>query len=705
MQRTKVSFFLLLCSVVTFAQMSPPTCPKKPKTLSMHGDNRVDNYYWLNDYWLKGADSSEVVKYLNEENSYFEQGMGHTKSLQDKIYKEILGKIKQTDESVPYFKNGYWYITKTEEGKEYASHTRKKGNMKAKEELLMDVNEMAKGYSYYGFGGYFISPNNQIMAYSVDTVSRRKYTVFFKNLKTGELLSEVIPNTTGGITWANDNKTVFYTMQNNVTLRSEKVMKHVLGTDVKEDKEVYFEKDETFGVGVGITKSEKYIFIVSYSTLSSETRYIDASKPNSEFKVFHPREKDLLYDVDHYKDKFYVTTNWKAKNFRLMETALDKTDKKFWKETVAHRKDVLLEGIQLFSNYLILSERSKGLTQLRVIDQKTKKSKYINFGEAAYVAYPGYNPEFDTEQFRYGYQSMTTPGSTFEYNLRTDEKKLLKEQAVLGDFKKENYQVERVYVTARDGAKVPLSIVYKKGFKKDGTQPLLLYGYGSYGNSTDPTFSISRLSLLDRGFAYAIAHVRGGQEMGRQWYEDGKMFKKMNTFNDFIDCGQWLADNKFTSSKHLYASGGSAGGLLMGAIINLKPDLWNGVIAAVPFVDVVTTMLDESIPLTTGEFDEWGNPKNKESYFYMKSYSPYDNVMAVNYPNLLVTTGLHDSQVQYFEPAKWVAKLREFKTDKNRLYLYTNMSTGHGGSSGRFQRIKEMARDFAFFLDLEGIKD
>ena len=698
-------FCLSLTCAVGFAQVQPPVCPKQPKVLSMHGDNRNDDYYWLNQYWLKGPDSSKVVQYLTEENNYFEAGTKATKPLQEKLYKEILGKIKQTDQSLPYFLEGYWYITKTEEGKEYATYVRKKGTMKAKEELLADVNVMAKGHSYYGFSGLMVSPNNELAAYGVDTISRRKYVIYFKNLRTGELLQDQIQNTDGYVVWANDNKTVFYTRKNEVTLRSEKVMKHRLGTDSSKDEEVFFEKDETYNVGIGKTKSKKYIMISSGSTLSSEVRWIDANQPDAVFAVFQPREKEMLYDVDHYKDKFYIVTNWNALNFRLMETPLNKTGKANWKETIAHRKDVLLSGIEIFNDYMVLSERSKGLTQVRVIEHQSKKSHYINFGEAAYVAYPGFNPEFNTTSIRYNYQSLTTPGSVFEYNMKTKTRKLLKEQPVLGTFKKTDYVTERVNVKAKDGTIVPMSIVYKKGFVKNGTKPLLLYGYGSYGNSTDPSFSISRLSLLDRGFAFAIAHVRGGQEMGRQWYEDGKMFKKINTFNDFIDCADWLVANKFTSPKHLYTSGGSAGGLLMGAIVNMRPDLWNGVVAAVPFVDVVTTMLDESIPLTTGEFDEWGNPKNKESYFYMKSYSPYDNVGAKNYPNMLVTTGLHDSQVQYFEPAKWVARLRELKTGNNKLYLYTNMTTGHGGSSGRFQRIKEVARDYAFFLDLEGIKE
>ncbi|CAG0880289.1 unnamed protein product [Darwinula stevensoni] len=674
--------------------------------MTIHGDTRVDNYYWLNEFWLKGADSSKVVDYLTQENKYFEEGMSHTKDFQDKLFKEIMGRIKQTDESVPYFHNGYWYITRTEEGKEYATYTRRKGTMDAPVEVLADVNAMAEGHDYYGFGGLNISKDNTIAAYSVDTLSRRNYDVYFKNLVTGKHYEDVIPMTTGGVTWANDNKTVFYTVRNPVTLRSEKIMRHTIGTNPKDDVEVYFEQDETYSVGVDKTKSEAFITIVSYSTLSSEVRLLDANTPNGAFKVFHEREKNFLYDVEHFKDKFFVRTNWDALNFRLMETPnLSETAKTSWKEVIPHSKDVLIQGMDVFSDYMVLSERVSGLTQLKFIRHDDKKTNYVPFEEQAYVVYPGFNPEFNTQTIRFSYQSMTTPPSIFEINMATGERKLLKEQQVLGTFNKSDYATERVQVKAADGTLVPMSIVYKKGFRKDGTKPVLLYGYGSYGNSMEPSFSSARLSLLDRGFAFAIAHIRGGQEMGRQWYEDGKMFKKINTFTDFVSCGEWLVANKYTSSKHLYANGGSAGGLLMGAVINLNPTLWNGVIAAVPFVDVVTTMLDESIPLTTSEFDEWGNPKNADSYHYMKSYSPYDNIKAVSYPNMLITTGLHDSQVQYFEPAKWVAKLRELKTGDNKLYLYTNMNTGHGGSSGRFKRLKEVARDYAFFLDLEGIKE
>lgn len=682
-----------------------PVCPKVPRTLEMHGDKREDDYYWLDQYWLKGPDSSKVVDYLTAENNYFYAKMKPTEDLQGKLYNEILGRIKQTDESVPYFKNGYWYITKTEQGKEYPVYVRKKGNLTAPEEILIDVNKLAEGHKYCAIGGLSVSPDNKILAYSVDTVSRRKYTVYFKNLETGLLLTDIIPVVAGGVTWANDNKTVFYTHKNDITLRSDAIIRHQLGTPANDDKEVFRETDETYNVGVGKSKSERFIFIQSGSTLSSEVRYLDANDPLGTFKVFAPREKDMLYDIEHYQDKFYVVTNWHALNFRLMECPLDHTAKADWKELIPNRTNVLLDGIEVFKEYLVLTERSNASTQLRVIEQASKKEHYLDFGEPAYVASVAYNPEFDTKTLRFNYQSMTTPPSSFDYNMQTKAKQLLKQQEILGGYNPADYVTERLWATAKDGTKVPISVVYKKGFKKDGSQPLLLYGYGSYGYSTDPTFSSARLSLLNRGFAFAIAHVRGGQEMGRQWYEDGKMFKKKNTFTDFIDCADFLIANKFTSKQHLYANGGSAGGLLMGAITNMRPDLWHGIICAVPFVDVVTTMLDESIPLTTGEFDEWGNPKNKDSYFYMKSYSPYDNIEKKSYPNILVTTGLHDSQVQYFEPAKYVARLRELKTDNNLLMMYCNMDVGHGGASGRFQRIKETARDYSFFLMLEGIKD
>lgn len=679
--------------------LKAPVANKVPKELSIHGDTRIDEYYWLNQ-----REDPAVIDYLKSENEYLDQVTAHTKAFQEKLFQEMKGRIKEEDQSVPYKDNGYYYITRFEQGQEYPIHSRKKDNLEAPEEIMLNVNELAKPYKFFNVGGLSVSPDNKILAYGEDTLSRRIYTIRFKNLETGKLLSDKIPGTTGGAVWANDNKTLFYTSKDATTLRGYRIMKHKLGTPASKDVEIFAEKDETFNAFVYKTKSKKYLIIGSAATLSQEYRILEADKPDGQFRVFQARERELEYDIDHYDNRFFVRTNMDAKNFRLMETPETATSKENWKEVIAHRPDVLLEGMEIFNKYLVLSERKNGITQLRIRPWNGKEH-YIDFPEDAYLAYTSVNPEFDTDILRIGYQSMTTPNTTYDYNMQSKEFKLLKQQPVLGGFDPANYQSERIYVTARDGAKVPVSIVYRKGFKKDGKQPLLLYGYGSYGASMEPYFSSSRLSLLDRGFCYAIAHIRGGQEMGRQWYDDGKLFKKKNTFNDFIDCADYLVANKYTNTDKLFAMGGSAGGLLMGAVVNMRPDLWKGVVAAVPFVDVVTTMLDESIPLTTGEFDEWGNPKDKAYYEYMKSYSPYDNVEAKNYPAMLVTTGLHDSQVQYWEPAKWVARLREKKTDKNPLLLHTNMDAGHGGASGRFESLKEVALEFAFILDLAGKSD
>ncbi len=673
-----------------------PVATKIPKELSMHGDIRVDNYYWLND-----RENSEVIAYLNAENDYKDQMLAHTKDFQEKLFQEMKGRIKEEDQSVPYKENGYWYLTRYEQGQEYPIYSRKKGTLEAAEEIMLNVNELAKPYDYYNVAGLSVSPDNKIIAYGEDTLSRRIYTIRFKNLETGAMLPDQVPGVQGDIAWANDNKTIFYTLKDPQTLRGYKVMRHRLGTPVAKDVEIFTETDDTFYSFVYKTKSKKYIVIGSNQTLSNEYRVLEADRPDGQFRIIQPRERDLEYSIDHFGDKFYIRTNLNAKNFRLMETPETATTKDNWKEIIPNRSDVLLEDMDLFKDYLVLSERKNGIRQIRIRPWNGPEH-YIKFPEDAYVAYTSTNPEFDTEVLRLSYQSMTTPSSTFDYNMRTKEFQLLKQQDVLGGFDANNYQSERVYVSARDGAKVPVSIVYRKGIKKDGKAPLLLYGYGSYGNSMEPYFSSSRLSLLDRGFIYVIAHIRGGEEMGRQWYEDGKLLKKKNTFTDFIDCAEWLLQNKYTSQDRLFAMGGSAGGLLMGAVVNMRPDLWKGIIAAVPFVDVVTTMLDESIPLTTFEFDEWGNPKNKEYYDYMKSYSPYDNVEAKDYPAMLITTGLHDSQVQYWEPAKWVAKLREMKTDKNPLLMHTNMEAGHGGASGRFRALKETAMQYAFLLDLAG---
>ncbi len=687
--------------------LEAPSPKKEAHEMTIHDHTRTDDYYWmkLTDEQKQAeepdAHTQEVLDYLNGENTYREGVMSHLKGFQDELFEEIKGRIKKDDASVPYKSNGYWYYTRYEKGKEYPFYCRKKGTQKADEEVMMNVNEMAEGFDYYQLGGLSVSPDNKWLAYSVDTLSRRIYTIYFKNMETGEIIEDKIENTTGRAVWANDNKTLFFTTKDE-TLRAHKIWKHKLGGGTP-DKEIYEEKDATFGTFVYKTKSKKYLVIGSYQTLSSEYRILEADNPDGEFRMFQKRERDHEYGIDHYKDNFYVTTNMDAKNFRLMVTPETKTSKENWKELIPHRSDVLLEGIEIFKDYLVVSERIKGIMNLRVRPWDGSDEHYIDFGEDAYVAAPSVNRDFDTEIMRVGYTSMTTPSSTFDYNMKERKLDLLKEQIVLGDFDKTNYKSERVFATVRDGVEVPISLVYRKDkVKKDGTAPLLLYAYGSYGSSMDPYFSSVRLSLLDRGFVYAIAHIRGGQEMGRHWYEDGKLLKKKNTFNDFIDCGEFLIKEKYGAKDQLYAMGGSAGGLLMGAIVNMRPEMWKGVIAAVPFVDVVTTMLDETIPLTTGEFDEWGNPKNKEYYDYILSYSPYDQVEKKDYPAMMVTTGLHDSQVQYWEPAKWVAKLRDMKTDKNPLVMYCNMETGHSGASGRFERYKETAMEYAFFLDLAG---
>ncbi|RYU92917.1 S9 family peptidase [Emticicia agri] len=679
-----------------------PTVQIQPKELSIHGHTRIDNYYWLNE-----RENPEVLAYLNAENDYLNQVMAPIKSFEETLFEEMKSRIKKQDESVPVKEGNYYYYARFIEGGEYPIYCRKKESLDAPEEILLDGNKLGKGKSYFNMGGYEITDNEEIMAYGVDTVSRRNYTVRFKNLHTGKLYKEQIKNTEGGsYAWASDNKTFFYIRRDQQTLLGYQVWRHILGTEVKSDELVYEEKDNQFYMGLYRMKSKKYIAIgCDHNGVSTEYRLLEATKPMGEFKVFSERARGHEYSIEHFQDKFYIKTNREgAINFQLMEVKEKQVaDQTKWKVVIPHRKEVLLESIEVFENHLVLQERKEGLTQLRVINQNTKKEHYVDFGEPTYDAYIGTNPEFNTNILRFIYTSMTTPGSTFDYNLDTQIKDLKKEQAVIGDFNKNNYVSERVFVIARDGAKIPLSIVYKKSTQLDGKAPLLQYSYGSYGYSTDATFSSVRLSLLDRGFIYAIAHIRGGQEMGREWYDNGKMFKKINTFNDFIDCSEFLINNQYCSPNKLFAMGGSAGGLLMGAIINMKPELYRGIVASVPFVDVVTTMLDESIPLTTGEFEEWGNPKNRDAYEYMLSYSPYDNVSKKAYPNLLVTTGLHDSQVQYFEPAKWVAKLRTLKTDSNLLLMYIDMEAGHGGASGRFASLKLMAKEYAFIIDLADI--
>lgn len=693
--------FLHLKHLITMTKnIQPPVAKIEPKELVMHGDVRIDNYYWLNQ-----REDEEVINYLNAENTYYETMTAHTKAFQQQLYEEMKGRIKEDDASVPYLYNGYWYISRFEKGGDYPIYTRKKESLEAAEEILFNCNEMAKGHAYFQLGGMNISPDNKFAAFGVDKISRRIYTIQIKNLETGEILADKIENTTGGSVWANDNQTIFYTVKDPVTLRSSKIFKHKIGTDVTEDVLVFEEKDETFSVFIYKEKSKKYIVIGSQSTMTSEFQFLSADTPDGEFTVFQKRTRGLEYSISHFGDSFYILTNIDdATNFKLMKTPETATSKENWIDVIAHREDVLLEDIEIFRDYLVVEERNNGLTKLRIMPWNGEGEYYLPFDSETYTAYTTTNVDFDTEILRYGYQSLKTPSSIIDFNMKTKEKEVKKEQQVLGgQFDKDNYEEKRVWATARDGVKVPISMVYRKGIQLNGENPLLQYAYGSYGYSMDCTFSTTRLSLLDRGFIYAIAHIRGGEDLGRPWYDDGKLLKKINTFTDFIDCSKFLIQNNYTSAKHLYAEGGSAGGLLMGAVINMNPELYHGVIAAVPFVDVVTTMLDDTIPLTTGEYDEWGNPNEKEYYDYMKSYSPYDNVVAQEYPNMLVTTGLHDSQVQYWEPAKWVAKLRTLKTDKNLLYLDTNMDTGHGGASGRFEALKEIAKEFAFLLDLEGI--
>lgn len=681
--------------------IAAPVAKILPKQLKKHNQVRTDNYFWLND-----RENPEVIDYLNQENAYYDAMTAHTKDFQKALFEEMKGRIKEDDQSVPYLYNGYFYITRYEKGQDYPIYSRKKGSLDAKEEILFDCNELAKGHTFFQLGGLSVSPDNRFASFGVDTVGRRIYTIQIKNLETNEVLSDVIENATGGSVWANDNHTLFYTRQDKVTLRANQIFKHKLGTTADKDVLVYEEKDDTFNVSVGKEKSKKYIVIGAESTLTTEYRILNSDTPDAEFKVFQPRVRGLEYSISHFGDSFYILTNKdKATNFKLMKTPENATEKKHWKEVLAHREDVLIEDIEIFSNYLVVEERSNGLNHIRIMPWSGEGEYYLPFGSETYNAYTTTNVDFDTDILRYSYQSLATPSSVIDFNMKTKEKEIKKEQAVLGgQFDKNNYVEERVWATAKDGVKVPISLVYRKGLKKDGNNPLLQYAYGSYGVTMEPYFSTTRLSLLDRGFIYAIAHIRGGEDLGRQWYEDGKLLKKKNTFTDFIDCSQFLIQEKYTSPAHLYAEGGSAGGLLMGAVVNMAPELYHGVIAQVPFVDVITTMLDDSIPLTTGEYDEWGNPNNKKYYDYMLSYSPYDNVKEQVYPNLFVSTGLHDSQVQYWEPAKWVAKLRTHKKGNTNLYLHTNMDAGHGGASGRFEALKELAKEFAFLLDLEEIK-
>lgn len=687
--------------------ISAPISEKNPTIHTMHGDVRIDDYYWMKlsdeQKMAKKPDeqTSKVVSYLEAENRYREDMMRHLEGFQETLFEEIKGRIKQDDASVPYKSNGYFYITRFETGQEYPIYSRKKDNLENAEEIMLDVNELAKPYSYYNVSTRKVSIDNKILAYGEDAVSRRQYTLKFKNLETGMMYDDRITNTTGTAVWANDNQTIFYTRKDDA-LRSFKIFKHRLGTNESEDIEVFHETDDTFNAFVYKTKSDKFIVIGSWATLSQEFYTLPADAPDDDLTLFQKREKNLEYSIAHYSDKWYIRTNKDmARNFKVMTTTEDATGKENWKDLIDHREDIFVEGLELFTNYMVINERIEGISKMRIMPW-AGEGHYIDFGEAAYTSSPGVNMEFDTEILRVGFTSMTTPNTVYDYNMKSRKLEMMKQQQVVGEFKPEDYESERIMVEARDGAKVPVSIVYKKGYKKDGSQPLLLYAYGSYGYSIDPYFSSVRLSLLDRGFGYAIAHIRGGQELGREWYENGKFLKKMNTFTDFIDVGDYLINHKYAAKNQLYAMGGSAGGMLMGGIANMRPDLWNGIVAAVPFVDVITTMLDDTIPLTTGEYDEWGNPNDEIYYRYMKSYSPLDNVEKKDYPSMLITTGYHDSQVQYWEPAKWIAKLRDMKTDTNPLIMFCNMDTGHGGASGRFQKYKEVAMEYAYLLDMAG---
>src|SRR5579862_1101917 len=678
-----------------YQSVQAPQAAKRQHLMNQHGDIRDDEYYWL-----KTRDSDAVIKYLNDENSYFNKIMKPTEQLQDKLYDEMLARIKQDDNSVPYLKNGYYYYTRYETGKQYPVFCRKKGFETASEEILVDANAVAEGHTYSVVTGINVSPDNRYLIYSVDTTGRYLYHAYIKDLQRGILLNDNFPSAFGNTVWANDSKTIFYDTKDSVSLRTNKIWKHILGSPAENNILVYEEKDETAYANISKSKSEKYIFISSGYTQTYETQFISADSPNDTPRVIAPREKNFYYDVDHMGDSFYIRTNDKhAFNFKIVSTPVNNYSRNHWRDVIPHRDGVLLQNFDVFKNYLVLSERIDGISKIRIIGWHHDVDKYISFDEPTYVSNLDYNPEFNTDTLRVDYSSMITPTSVIDYNMNTGVRTIKKVQPVIG-YKKEDYATEYLWATARDGVKVPISVMYKKGALMKGNNPCLLYAYGSYGLSTDPYFNSNVLSLVNRGFVYAIAHIRGGMEMGFHWYEDGKMLHKINTFNDYIDCAEYLVKNKYTSPNKLFANGGSAGGLLMGAVANMRPDLFKGIVADVPFVDVLTTMSDPSIPLTTGEYSEWGNPAVKDEYFYMKKYSPYDNVVKHNYANMLITTSYSDSQVQYFEPAKFTAKLREMKTDNNLLLLYCNMHGAHGGSSGRFDRLHDTARRFGFILAL-----
>jgi len=683
-------------TATTTPSLAPPMAAVRPHRFDEHGNVRIDQYYWL-----KERSNPEVIKYLEDENAYTKAVMAHTEPLQERLYEELKGRVLQNDQSVPFREGNYFYYTRLVEGKNYPIYARKRGSVSAPEEIMIDANALAEGKATFLIRAWEVSSGEDLLAFAADTTGGRVSSIRFKNLRTGEMLSDVVPRSIGGIAWAEDNRTLFYTKPDSVSVRPYQVYRHKLGTPAATDQMVYEDKDETYYVGVFKTKSRAYIMIQSSQTMATEYSYIRADQPDAPFKVIFPRERGHEYSANHFGDYFYILSNDHAKNFRLMRTPVARPGRDNWQEVIPHRADVLLEDFEFFKDYLVLTERKDGLVQLRVRPWSGQNEYYLDFGEPAYLAYVSTNLEFDTPVLRYGYTSLTTPSSTYDYDMKTRQKTLLKRDQILGGFDPANYVSERFYTTARDGARVPVSIVYRKGIARPG--PLLLTGYGSYGSSSDPTFSSDRLSLLDRGFAFAIAHIRGGSEMGRAWYENGRQLQKKNTFNDFVDVADDLIRRGYTSSDRLFARGASAGGLLMGAVVNMRPELFRGVIAGVPYVDVITTMMDSTIPLTTGEYDEWGNPHDSTFYRYMLSYSPYDHVERKAYPNLLITAGLYDTQVLYVEPAKWTARLRAMKTDSNRLILRTNMEAGHGGASGRYKRWHDVAFEYAFLLDLVGL--
>jgi oligopeptidase B len=681
----------------------PPVAAMKPFEVKSPNGTRVDEYYWLRD---DTRENPEMLAYLTAENAYKDAMLAPVRPLEEKVYSEIIARIKQDDASVPYRDRGYWYYWRYETGKEYPVHARKAGSLDAPEQVLVDENELAKGHDFFDLGELEVSPDNRILAYAEDTVGRRQFTLRFKDLATGKMLPDVITNVEANVAWAADSRTVLYVEKDPQTLLGNKVRKHVLGTDPKDDPVVYEEHDESFYMGVDSSKDGRYVYIGLQSTVSTEQHYARADDPKLEFSVILPRERDHEYQADHFDDRWIIRTNWQAPNFRLMEAKVGESlDRAKWRELVAHRKDAFVDDFSVFRGFLAIEERSGGLRKVRIRPWAGGKDFYIASDEPAYVTGLGDNEEVDSDKVRYVYTSLTTPATTYDYDVKTGERVLLKQQPVLGGFDAKNYATEYVWAPARDGEKVPVALVYRKGFRKDGTAPLLQYAYGSYGSSTDPAFSLPVISLLDRGFVYAIAQIRGGQELGRRWYDAGRLLNKKNTFNDFVDVTRFLVKEGYADPKRVFARGGSAGGLLMGAVVNQAPQDYKAIVAHVPFVDVVTTMLDETIPLTTNEYDEWGNPAEKKYYDYMLSYSPYDNVTRQAYPAMLVTTGLWDSQVQYFEPAKWVAKLRRLKTDDNVLLFRVNMEAGHGGKSGRFQAYRERAEEYAFVLDQAGIKE